>query len=83
MKKNPAARKPAEDSRPAPSGWSPRPTEFDAPTPAPTTVEQPPSTGPNEADPIPPLPADPRYSLAVIAGDQAGQKPGLFDRADL
>jgi predicted Zn finger-like uncharacterized protein len=70
--KNPAARKPAEDSRPAPSGWSPRTTEFDAPTPAPTTVEQPPSTGPNEADPIPPLPADPRYSLAVIAGDQAG-----------
>jgi predicted Zn finger-like uncharacterized protein len=70
--KQPVPREPVEDSRESHGGWSPSPPEFDAPTPAPTTVEQPPEVGADEEDPIPPLPTDPRYSLAVIAGGQAG-----------
>jgi pSer/pThr/pTyr-binding forkhead associated (FHA) protein len=46
--------------------------ETDDPTPVPASVDQSSSVESDQDDPIPPLPRDPRYSLAVIAGGQAG-----------
>ena len=56
----------------APAGWNPGLAEADDPTPSPTTVDPSSSSQADQDTPIPPLPRDPRYSLAVIAGGQAG-----------
>lgn len=61
--------------------WSSRQPDVDQPTPPP--VEPKPTPEVDREAPIPPLPTDPRYSLAVIAGGQAGtvfqiHKPRIF-----
>jgi predicted Zn finger-like uncharacterized protein len=56
----------------ADAAWKPAAAEVEEQTPSPTPAE---ATRPPDAhreSPIPPLPTDPRYSLAVIAGSQAG-----------
>lgn len=63
---------PAEAPGGAPLGWNPGFAEADDPTPSPTTANSSPSSQPDQDMPIPPLPTNPRYSLAVIAGGQAG-----------
>lgn len=70
--------------RPAPPGLGgdrPFRVEVEQPTPPPMDQEARPAFDP--AAPIQPLPTDPRYSLAVIAGGQAGSvfqihKPRIF-----
>ena len=56
---------PSAPARPTPPAMAP---EALSPAPAPA----PPMAAAEPDDEIPPLPADPRYSLAVIAGGQAG-----------
>jgi predicted Zn finger-like uncharacterized protein len=63
---------PAESPGGPPAGWNPAMAETDDPTPVPASVDQSSSVESDQDDPIPPLPRDPRYSLAVIAGGQAG-----------
>lgn len=54
--------------------WNPELADFEVPTPIPVPQAAPPKPAPDSEPetPMPALPTDPRYSLAVIAGGQAG-----------
>lgn len=66
-----------EDPQTAPpssEGWNAELAEIEIPTPIPVPQAAPPKRAPDPGPetPMPTLPTDPRYSLAVIAGGQAG-----------
>lgn len=74
--------KSADDSG---ASWNPELANGSAQSPPaePVAVTTTPEPGPEDDSPMPPLPRDPRYSLAVIAGGQAGSvfqihKPRIF-----
>lgn len=63
--------------------WEADLAEGGVPTPVTEEAEQPPASKPDHVTEIPPLPTDLRFSLAVIAGGQAGSvfqihKPRIF-----
>jgi len=66
------------------ASWNPALDNIPAqPPPEPVVVPTQPEAGSEEGSPMPPLPRDPRFSLAVIAGGQAGSvfqihKPRIF-----
>ncbi len=52
--------------------WSPGLADFDRPVPPEPEEAKAPAPTPADDSPLPPMPSDPRFSLAVIAGGQAG-----------
>lgn len=65
---------PPQAAPPSSEEWNAELADFEVPTPIPVPAAAPPSPAPaSEPEaPMPALPTDPRYSLAVIAGGQAG-----------
>ncbi len=63
-----------QDAPPSSEGWNAELADFEVPTPIPVPAAAPPKPAPaSEPEaPMPTLPTDLRYSLAVIAGGQAG-----------
>lgn len=67
---------PSQAAPPSSEGWNADLADFEVPTPIPVPATAPPKPAPvpepEPEAPMPALPTDPRYSLAVIAGGQAG-----------